>query len=149
MGRLLTFFSLTKALDESDWLTVYVPLSPKEIPRNQLENIIRGWLNPELVWAKGYMSLEEAISSQQRWRHCERFPNTESLRVIIELQVPCWLVYIEDDEVKVDLDDAARIRVANIYVTAKCAAGFSEEESLPGDLPFNGTVYEVIDFTCE
>lgn len=145
MARLLTFLSFKKLTIMEDWITVYVPLSPKEIPRDQLEYTIRAWLHPELCWVKGYLDLESAIGSQQHWQGCERYPHVEGLRVVVEIQVPLWAVQLQDDELRIDLNKADEyIQISNIYVTAKCMAGFSEEESLPGDLPFNGTVYEVI-----
>lgn len=148
MARLLTYFGYNVfSVTTKDYISVFVPLSPKEIPKDRLEETIRGWLNPELLWARGYLSLEDAVCSQEQWQGCERFPHTESLRVVVELQVPLWLVQLQDDEVKVNLDGYGWIRVTNLYITAKCAPGFFEREALPGDLPFNGSVYEVIALT--
>lgn len=147
MARLLTFLSFRTVIATDDWLTVFVPLSPREIPRNQLADVIRAWFQPEFCWINAYLDLQQAIQSQQCTVNYDRFPYTDAVRVIVELQVPSWLVEVADHQIKVDLREGMEwIQISNIYITAKYVAGYMDEEVLPGDLPFDGTVHETIAF---
>lgn len=133
-------------LATDEWLTVYVPLSSKEIPKNQLEHILRGWFFPELGSVIAYEDIEEAIKLQQRWTGCERFPYAEAVRVIVEIMVPEWLIDIDDEGLtRILLSEGIEwIQFQNVHITAKCVPGLVTETHLPGDLPFDGSIHEVI-----
>ena len=147
MLRLRSFISPRNfMMSDEKWQTVYVPLSSKEIPTNELEATIRGWFYPELGSVIGYQDLEEAIKLQQQWTGCERFPYTEGIRVIVELQVPAWLLDIDEDGfTRIILSEGLDwVQFQYIHITAKCVPGLTTESQLPGDLPFDGSIHEVI-----
>jgi len=146
MVHLFTLLNVKSVLaTEEQLLTVYVPLSSKEIPADQLRSILQGWFNPELGSVSVYLDLDEAIKLQERWFGYERYPNTEALRVIVELQVPSWMM-LEDNEgfPRIDLSEADEYSFSNIHVTAKYMAGSPDDVALPGDCPFDGRIQEVI-----
>lgn len=147
MLRLRSFISPRMVMMATEeWQTVYVPLSSKEIPKNQLEHVLKGWFFPELGSVTAYEDLEDAVRLQQRWTGCERYPYDEAVRVIVELQVPTWLIEVDDDGLtRVSLLEGTDwIQFSNVHITAKYVPGLSTETHLPGDCPFDGNVQEVI-----
>ena len=143
MARLFGRFFFRKEITV-ELRTVYVPLSAKQIPLDQLEQTIRGWFHPdEFDWVPAYLNLVDAIDIQRHNPCRERYPHTEAVRVILELQVPSYAVVTEGDSTRIDLVQAmGRLEITNIYLTAKFMPGLPQQTHLEGDLPFDGRIHE-------
>lgn len=147
MARVLGLFSFKTFQTAVEYTTVYVPLSAKQIPLDQLEHTIRGWFHPdEFDSVPACLSLVDAIDVQRHNPCRERYPHTEAVRVILELQVPSNAVVTEDNQTRIDLILAmGELEITNIYLTAKFMPGLPQESHLEGDLPFDGRIHEELD----
>lgn len=147
MARVLGLFSFKNFQPTVEYTTVYVPLSAKQIPLNQLGHTIRGWFHPdEFDYVPACLSLVDALDVQRRNPCRERYPHTEAVRIILELQVPSLAVVTEGDQTRIDLVQAhGELEITNIYLTAKFMPGLPSQSHLEGDLPFDGRIHEELD----
>lgn len=147
MARLL---EASQSSLSSGWVSAFVPLVPKEIPRITLERTVQGWFNPELGSVTGYTHLQDAIEQQKYYVNNQRYPHTEALFIVVELILPTSLVH-EDETgcVRIDLDKVFHsIKSLRVHVTAKLIAGYlfgEDDDSQPGDVPFDGSIHETIE----